>query len=104
MAYTFFDKKTVGGVCKNEIMQNKELVEEHKPIIRKFEKRNAHSSFVDNIWGADLADMQLWSKFNEGFRFLLRVIDTYSLIVNMHGLSLQNIKRVLQLLILFKKC
>ena len=78
MAYTFFDKKTVGGVCKNEIMQNKELVEEHKPIIRKFEKRNAHSSFVDNIWGADLADMQLWSKFNEGFCFLLCIIDTYS--------------------------
>ena len=29
----------------------------------------------DNIWGADLADMQLISKFNKGFRFLLCVID-----------------------------
>ena len=28
--------------------------------------------------GADLTDMQLLSKFNKGFRFLLCVIDTYS--------------------------
>ena len=35
-------------------------------------------SFIDNIWGADLADMQLISKFNKGFRFLLCVIDIYS--------------------------
>ena len=28
--------------------------------------------------GADLADMQLISKFNKGFRFLLCVIDNYS--------------------------
>ena len=26
---------------------------------------------IINIWGADLADMQLISKFNKGFRFLL---------------------------------
>ena len=28
--------------------------------------------------GADLADMQLISKFNKGFRFLLCVIDIFS--------------------------
>ena len=37
-----------------------------------------YSSFKDNIWGADLADMQLLSKFNKRFRFLLRVIDIFS--------------------------
>ena len=36
------------------------------------------SSFKDNIWGVDLADMQLLSKFNKGFRFLLCVIDIFS--------------------------
>ena len=60
-------------------MSNKELLEElHTPVIRKFEKRNVHSSFIDSIWGADLADMQLISKFKKGFRFLLCVIDIYS--------------------------
>ena len=37
-----------------------------------------HSSFRDNIWSVDLADMQLLSKCNKGFTFLLYVIDTYS--------------------------
>ena len=37
-----------------------------------------YSSFRDNIWGADLADMQLLSKFNKEFIFLLCVIDIFS--------------------------
>ena len=37
-----------------------------------------HSTFIDNIWGAGLADMQLISKVNKGFTFLLCVIDIYS--------------------------
>ena len=37
-----------------------------------------YSAFKDNIWGADLADMQLISKFNKGFRFLLCGIDIFS--------------------------
>ena len=48
------------------------------PIIRKFNKRKVHSPFIDNICGADLADMQLIHKFKKGFRFLLCVIDIYS--------------------------
>ena len=37
-----------------------------------------HTSFIHNIWGAELADMQLISKFNKGIRFLLYVIDIFS--------------------------
>ena len=37
-----------------------------------------YSSFRDNIWGVDLTDMQLLSKFNKKFRFLLCVIDIFS--------------------------
>ena len=60
-------------------MQNKEFSEKlHKPISRIFEKRKVHSSFIDNIWGADLADMQLISELNKGFTFLLSVIDVFS--------------------------
>ena len=36
-----------------------------------------YSAFRDNIWGVDLADIQLLSKFNKGFRFLLCVIDIF---------------------------
>ena len=79
MVYKFFDKKSRGNGAYNEIKQNIQLADElHKPIIRKFEKRKVYSSFGNNIWGADLADMQLLSKFSKGFKFLLCVIDIFS--------------------------
>ena len=58
MVYNFFVKKTSRSGIKNENISNKELAEElHKPIIRNFNKRKVHSPFIENIWGADLADM-----------------------------------------------
>ena len=52
------------SASKNEIISNKELIEElHKPSIRKFNKRNVHPPFIDNIWRADLADMHLISNY-----------------------------------------
>ena len=73
--YKFFDKKCakVSAVnIKNENKQNEQLAEElHKPIIRKLKRRKVYSSFKDNIWGVDLADMQLISRFNKGIRFFM---------------------------------
>ena len=66
IVYKFFDKKTSGGTVKSEIILNQQIAKElHEPIIRKSEKRKVHSSFKYNIWGADLAGMQLTSKFNK---------------------------------------
>ena len=66
VVYKFFDKKSTGSGVANE--PNYQLANElHKPIIRKFKKRKVYSGFKDNIWGADLADMQLITKFNKGF-------------------------------------
>ena len=59
MVYKFFDKKTLGGAVKSDIMPNQELEDLNKSINRNFEKRKVHSSFKDNIWGVNLADMQL---------------------------------------------
>ena len=78
MVYRSFDKKTAGSGIKSTL-ENELLAEKlHKLIIRKFKKRKVYSAFKDNIWGADLADMQLISKFNKGFTFLLCVIDIFS--------------------------
>ena len=78
MVYNLFDKKSEGGGVKL-IPQNEQRTNElHKPIIRKFEKRRVYSTFKDNIWGVDLAGMQLLSKYNKGIRFLLCVIDIFS--------------------------
>ena len=82
MIYNFFDtkasspdRKIVGSGINENIKLANEL---HKPIIRKFNKRKVYSSFKDNISGADLADMQLFSKFNKGIKYLLSVIDLLS--------------------------
>ena len=50
----------------------------HKPIIKKFKKRKVYSSFKENIWSIDLADMQSLSKFNKGIKYLWCAIDLFS--------------------------
>ena len=52
-------------------MSNKELAEKlHKNILDNFKKRKLYSSFIGNIWGAHLVDMELISKFSEGIALL----------------------------------
>ena len=66
------DNSLSGSGIENENMSNKELAGElHNSVIWKFKKRKVHSLFINNIWSADLADVQLISKFNKGIRFLL---------------------------------
>ena len=77
MVYKFFDKKSKGSGIINE--PNYQLANElHKPIIRKFKKRKVYSSFRDNIWGLDLADIQSLSKYNKGINYLLCAINLFS--------------------------
>ena len=93
--------KFANRAVKTKTMSNKELPEQlHKPIIKKFKKRKLYSPFIDNICGADLADMQLISKFNKRVSFLLCVIDIfskYAWVIHLKD------KQVSQLLMLFKK-
>ena len=58
------------------VLSSQELAD--KPIIRKFIRYKVYSSFKDNTWGVDLADMQLVSKYNNGFTFLLCATDIFS--------------------------
>ena len=92
MVYKFFDKKSTAEPSslertgsgfkkiKNTTKPSSSILadELHKPIIRKFNKRKAYSPFKDNIWGIDLADMQLLSRKNKGIKYLLCVIDLYA--------------------------
>ena len=79
MVYKCFDKKLTGSGVNIPLEFNEQLAKElHESVIRKFKKRKVYSGFRDNILGADLADMQLISKFNKGFRFLLCVTDIFS--------------------------
>ena len=89
IVYKCFDKKTAGGAVEKENMSSQrplDLAKQlHKPFIRKFEKPGVYSSFIDNIWGADLTDIKLINKFNKGIRFLFLLL-IFS--VNTHSLFL----------------
>ena len=79
MVYKFFDKKSTGSGINTTKPSSSILADElHKPIIKKFDKRKVYSQFKDNIWGVDLADMQLLSKKYKGIKYLLCTIDLYS--------------------------
>ena len=58
---------------------SQQLAEElHKPITRNFRKRRVISYGIDKIWAADLIEMQKYSKWNKGAKYLLTVIDVFS--------------------------
>ena len=99
-----FDKKNSNTNKGTGISsENKQLAEElQKSIIRKFEKRKVNSPFIDSIWGTDLADMQLSSKFDKGISFLLYVTYIYSKYALDKEKVLQGQKKVLQLLTLLR--
>ena len=55
------------------------LAEElHKPVRRKFQRRQVLVSEIDDVWGMDLVEMQEWSRDNKGYRYMLNIIDCFS--------------------------
>ena len=49
-----------------------------KYLNKIFKRNKIYSSFRDNIWGVDLAEIQLISKYNKNIKYLLHVIDLFS--------------------------
>ena len=73
MVCKFFDKKTGSGVSVNE-----QLAEElHKPVTKKVKRRKVYATFTDNIWAADLAEMESLSSKNI-MLCLLCVMDVFT--------------------------
>ena len=54
------------------------LAEElYLPVTRKFQRRRINVNSIDEIFAADLIDMQAFSKDNNGIKYLLTVIDEF---------------------------
>ena len=61
------------------IQWTNELADElHKPKRQKFQKRRVVSKTVDDIWTADLVEIQAFSRSNKGYKYLLMIIDVFS--------------------------
>lgn len=50
----------------------------HVPVRRRYPRNKIFASFIDHQWEADLVDMQSFSKTNDGFKYLLTVVDVLS--------------------------
>ena len=49
-----------------------------RPIRHRFRRREIFINGIDDLWQADLADMQSLSLHNDGVKYLLTCIDTFS--------------------------
>ena len=67
------------GVKKSPIKWSDELAKElHKPVIHHFRKQRVYVKGIDEIWAADLVDMQAYAAYNDGVRYLMAVIEIFS--------------------------
>lgn len=56
-----------------------ELVEElHRPARRNYLRRRVNIRGLDETWQADLVDMSAYARYNNGYKFLLTIIDIFS--------------------------
>ena len=96
--YKFFDKKIIcysqrphSRNNKNDNTWDQQLAEElHKTIIKKFKKRKVQSTFIGNIFSADLADMELISKFNQrklSFSIVIDISRTYGSVILLNDIT-----------------
>ena len=51
--------------------------------VKHFRKRRVEVKGIDDIWAADLVDMQSFAKYNDGIKYLLTVIDVFSSMVGL---------------------
>ena len=81
MDYNFFHKKSANSGVANLQTNLLDINNQQNIYINQLLetlKKTIYSGFKNNIWGADLAYMQLINKVNKGIRFLLFVIDIFS--------------------------
>ena len=59
----------------------------HKPRRVHFPRRRVHAKGIDQIWSADLGDMQAFDRYNRAVRFLQTVIDVFSKYAGVEGMK-----------------
>ena len=92
MLCKFFDKK--------KMCVNKQLAQElDKPVIEKFKRRRVHATFKDNIWAAELDEIESLPFFNCGIQYLLSVIDVFSKYISVKPIKNKKKKKLLMVLL-----
>jgi hypothetical protein len=50
----------------------------HRPVRKKLIRNPYNVTNISDVWETDLMDIQNFSKYNDGYRYLLSVIDVFS--------------------------
>ncbi|GIY77274.1 putative uncharacterized transposon-derived protein F54H12.3 [Caerostris darwini] len=69
------------GIKQKEIkdfLHSQDVYTRFKPVIRKFKRRRVYVPGIDNQFDADLLFIEKYSKYNDGTKYLLNVIDAFS--------------------------
>ena len=57
-------------LIRKQVSVNEQLVEVlHNPVTKKFKKRKVYTRFKDNVWEADLAEMESLSSKNTSVKY-----------------------------------
>lgn len=73
--------KRATGIQRNKVqtfLSHQDTYTLHKPVRRKFQRRRIIVGGIDQQWQADLIDVSKLKKDNDGYTFLLTVIDVFS--------------------------
>ena len=69
------------GITKKDVRQwlkTQDVYTLYRPARRNFPRRRVIVSHIDEMWECDLIDMKDFDKYNQGYRYLLVVIDALS--------------------------
>lgn len=61
-----------------EVARRGIINELHKPARKHFTRRKVYVKGIDDLWQADLCQMDLYARFNKGNKYILTVIDVLS--------------------------
>lgn len=70
-----------GKISKADVskwLQSQETYTLHKPVIKKFPRNKYILSNINELWQADLSDLRTYLEYNDGYKYILCVIDAFS--------------------------
>lgn len=74
-------KAMKGKMAKGDVkqwLQSQETYTLHRPVRKRIPRNKYILSNFNELWQADLSDMRTYSKYNNGFNYILCVIDVFS--------------------------
>jgi hypothetical protein len=79
-----------------EWLQRQESYSLNRNVLRNFQRSRVIVTGIDDQWEADLADMQTYAAENDGYKYLLPVIDVFSRYVWIQPLKSKESKDIIQ--------